>query len=361
MKHSATVASTFLLLVLWGCGANSPSGNPGPNSTSILYANTASGVLAFTVNADGSLSPLPKPLTQNVGPAIAASQSFILAGDSAAFGTTVDSMQPMFPSGALHDTSQAGFPIIGGTTINILTTCGTQLFAGDVNGALVVYSVGSQGGLTQAGQITGFLGAPWSATVDKTCTNIYVSDTATPSVYAFQNTNGSLSSLPGSPFTAGGAAPGKGLFGISIDASGKFLYVANQTEGKLYGFVIGPNGALTSVPGSPFSSGTTPVAALAVSLSSMNFLYATDTAASTITSYRIDSNTGALSRASSVNTASGPEYLMSFGTVLYSANVQGSSISAFQLQNDGTLTQVPGSPFTLGAQPLGAAIVVTGQ
>jgi 6-phosphogluconolactonase (cycloisomerase 2 family) len=225
----------------------------------------------------------------------------------------------------------------------------------------VVYSVGSHGELTQASQVVGFAGVPWNMAVDKTCSYVYLSDTASANIYAFQYAGGFLSDLPGSPFPAGSAVLGKGLFGLSGDPAGRFLYVANQTEGKLYGFVIGSDGGLVPVPGSALPVGTTPVATLAVSVSSTSFLYVTDTTANNIASYRIDSNTGALSASSSATTRPGPQYLNSSGSLLFSANVQDSSIDAFHLNGDGTMTRVPGSPFALTSQPLGAAVVVTGR
>jgi 6-phosphogluconolactonase (cycloisomerase 2 family) len=328
---------------------------------SILYANGASGMVAFAVNSDGSLSALSNPQVPNIGPAIGASRSLIFGGDSALFGTTLASLQTSFPSGKLQLVSQAGFPIIGGTTINQVTVCGSQIFAGDINGALVAYAVGSQGQLTQAGQIVGFSGAPWSMASSSDCNFVYVSDTASANIYGYQNTGGTLSDLPGSPFAAGQAVAGKGLFGVSIDPSGKFLYVPNQSEVKLYGFAIGSDGTLTTIPGSPFSTGNMPVATAVVTVSSATFLYLTDASANTITSYRIGSATGSLTQVASVSTGTQPEYLVSAGTLLYSTNVQGSSISGFNLKGDGSMTPVPGSPFAISSAPQGGAVIATGQ
>jgi 6-phosphogluconolactonase len=55
-------------------------------------------------------------------------------------------------------------------------------------------------------------------------------------------------------------------FSATLDASGKFLYVANAASNDISAFAINANsGALTAVSGSPFLTGTTPRAIVAVS------------------------------------------------------------------------------------------------
>ncbi len=58
---------------------------------------------------------------------------------------------------------------------------------------------------------------------------------------------GQLTIVPGTPLATGGSA---GPMAASSD--GKFLYVANQTEGTVAVFAIGAGGALSVVSGSPF-------------------------------------------------------------------------------------------------------------
>jgi 6-phosphogluconolactonase (cycloisomerase 2 family) len=66
---------------------------------------------------------------------------------------------------------------------------------------------------------------------------------------------GALSEVPGSPFS-GGLGPAQ----IVIDPTGRFLYVANQLSKDVTGFSIdAATGALTSLPGSPFFIGSEPV------------------------------------------------------------------------------------------------------
>lgn len=62
---------------------------------------------------------------------------------------------------------------------------------------------------------------------------------------------GVLNSITGSPF-AGGAQP----FFVVLDTTGKYLYVANRSEGNISGYSIGTGSALTALSGSPYTSGS---------------------------------------------------------------------------------------------------------
>jgi 6-phosphogluconolactonase (cycloisomerase 2 family) len=76
----------------------------------------------------------------------------------------------------------------------------------------------------------------------------------------------------------------------AIDATGNFLFVANQGDNTISGFLIKPDGTLSAVPGSPFaSSGRGPgfVAATA------NFVYVADQTTNDISIHSIGKN-GAL-------------------------------------------------------------------
>ena len=63
--------------------------------------------------------------------------------------------------------------------------------------------------------------------------------------------NRSLTTVPGSPFPAGGASPSRWT------PLGRFAYVAN-VWGGVSAFRIGANGALAPVPGSPFPTEARP-------------------------------------------------------------------------------------------------------
>lgn len=69
--------------------------------------------------------------------------------------------------------------------------------------------------------------------------------------------SGSLTPLPGSPYVTSGSYPRS----LVIDATGRFLYLVNvfgdtSDTSEVDGYAIDPaTGSLTFVPGSPFSAG----------------------------------------------------------------------------------------------------------
>jgi 6-phosphogluconolactonase len=128
--------------------------------------------------------------------------------------------------------------------------------------------------------------------------------------------NGSLSPIPGSPFTVGGNP-----VGLAIDPQGKFLYAADKANNAVLSFSIQSSGALTPVAGSPFAAGTQPV------------------------SVAVDSS----------------------GTSLYTANSGSNDASAFKIAS-GVLTPLTGSPYATGgngsvtaAQPVFVTVSSTNQ
>jgi 6-phosphogluconolactonase len=77
----------------------------------------------------------------------------------------------------------------------------------------------------------------------------------TVSAYALNSATGALTALPGSPFTVGPSPKS-----LSVDNSGRYLYVASSTGNNVAAFAIdSATGILTAVPGSPFPAGSTPV------------------------------------------------------------------------------------------------------
>jgi DNA-binding beta-propeller fold protein YncE len=44
--------------------------------------------------------------------------------------------------------------------------------------------------------------------------------------------------------------------GVAVDASGKFLYVADNSPGSVRALSLGANGVPTAITGSPFTAGS---------------------------------------------------------------------------------------------------------
>ena len=116
------------------------------------------------------------------------------------------------------------------------------------------------------------------------------------SAYAIDASNGALTQVQGSPFAAG-----YGPYGVAIDPSGKFAYVANNGTisghytGNVSAFAINPrSGALTPVSGSPFAAGKNP---LGVAISpNGKFAYVVNYSSANVSIFAINASTGALKR-----------------------------------------------------------------
>ena len=187
--------------------------------------------------------------------------------------------------------------------------------------------------------------------------------TGSISAFSVDPSTGALAPVPGSPFAvlAGPAA-------LTADLSGKFLYVASDLgnltpTNDISAFAINPTtGALTPVPGSPFVSGIAPLS-LAVD-STDKFLYVadggngTDTNATNISVFSIDSTTGALTPISQSECANQFGVPVESGAIVTdpaarfvfvttTSQLMGQACS-FSINPGGSLQQVTGSPFLLG-------------
>ncbi|HMX35601.1 MAG TPA: beta-propeller fold lactonase family protein [Leptospiraceae bacterium] len=167
------------------------------------------------------------------------------------------------------------------------------------------------------------------------------------------NANGSLTSVPGSPFVAGGA----GARFVVVNPLGTYAYVANGGSASVSVFSINSTtGFLTPIAGSPFA--TAPVSPANPSSLAMDpngkFLYISPTPGNTLYVHSINQTTGALTYVNTyttVNTAN-----LSFITIdvtgrfLYNTitnatnNIDGFRIDA----TTGALTQISGLPLTAG-------------
>jgi 6-phosphogluconolactonase (cycloisomerase 2 family) len=77
-------------------------------------------------------------------------------------------------------------------------------------------------------------------------------------VFRISRATGALIPIPGSPFPAGGSGNVLG-FGMAVSKDERFLFTANIGSNSISAFAIGPTGALTAVPGSPFPAADSPI------------------------------------------------------------------------------------------------------
>jgi 6-phosphogluconolactonase len=181
--------------------------------------------------------------------------------------------------------------------------------------AVSAYRIGVNGTLTPVARSPFSAGIePESVAVDRLGRFVYTANNgngSNGSVSAYSiSVNGALRPVPGSPFT-GGFTNQSEPSSVAVDPWGRFVYVTNYGTYLLSAYRIGAGGALTPVPGSPFTTGVLPTA-VTVDLSG-RFVYVANS---------------------------------------YIAN----SVSAYSIGANGALTPVPGAPFPAGDEPHSVAV-----
>jgi 6-phosphogluconolactonase len=176
--------------------------------------------------------------------------------------------------------------------------------------------------------------------------------------WTINDATGALTPVPRSPFSIGGVTAPAGLVTVNLGSSGAFLYVADA--GKIDALQIAENngaGALTAVPGSPFTSGTN----LYLTADPANhFVFAADEdPPGGVLAFTINATTGALTAVPSspfaISSSGGAVRLGQItvdptGSFVYVTIPATGQVAAFSIApSSGVLTPVPGSPFTAGS------------
>lgn len=175
------------------------------------------------------------------------------------------------------------------------------------------------------------------------------------SAYAIDPLTGTLTVVPGSPFSAG-----SGAIAVAVDPSSRFAYVANWFGDSVSAYTINPaTGALTPIPGSPFPAGLQPFALTVDPAGS--FLYVVNASSNNISVYAIDGATGVLSPIPGspfpVGTLPNSVKIDPSGKFLYVTNRNSNDVSAFVVNSlTGGLAPIAGSPFPTPVTP--QAIVI---
>ena len=218
----------------------------------------------------------------------------------------------------------------------------------------------------ETGALTPIAGSPFATgtvpmaiTVDPTGRYVYVAnrDSDNISAYSIDSASGALAPVAGSPFAAGDAPKS-----ITVDPAGKFVYVANKDSDNVSAFRIDPaTGSLAPIAGAPFASGIEPNS-IAIHPSG-RFAYVANGGefvnTGTISVYGIDATSGVLTPASAAVAAkSFPEAVTTnrAGTFLYAANGGSNNVSAYAISSGGTLTEVAGSPYSTGRGALSVLV-----
>lgn len=243
-------------------------------------------------------------------------------------------------------------------TVNLADSSGSYVSISQQPSSPTQYCVISNATIsTQAANDTGF-------TVSCAAYS-YVTNAAdnTLSAYSVDATTGALA-VVGTPI-ATGVSP-NATVGVETYYSGVLAYmyheqyvvfVGNEVSNDVSAFAVNSTtGVLTAVPGSPFAAGTDPKA---MALYGSGALYVANAGSNNVSAYSINQETGALAPLSpgpsTIATGKSPTSVVVVpgASVVYVANHGGSNdISAFSTD----LTQVPGSPFPAGGNPLSLAV-----
>jgi 6-phosphogluconolactonase (cycloisomerase 2 family) len=289
---------------------------------------------------------------------------FLFASDSQ--NNAVAAFSIFAPTGVLTTVSGSPFSLgnIAGGPTGLVMGPANFLYAANLNGSVNAFSVAGDGSLSQIS------GSPFPAEAvpaeiafgqspqGPTPANfLYVTNLedslGTISGYSINTSTGSLTPVPGSPFTTSlNSRPFGILFDSFNDAvNGPYVYATLNQASSVAGFSVDPNtGALTPVPGSPFPGVNLPAGVAQF----QNFLFAGN-GDQTISVFNITQSTGALTPVSGSPFSTGtlPGSLVVAGQTLYVPQAGGSGIVALSINpSTGALTPLSGSPFPAPSAPV---------
>jgi 6-phosphogluconolactonase (cycloisomerase 2 family) len=237
------------------------------------------------------------------------------------------------------------------------------LYAAGTSGQVTVFPITSTGALGSSTSVTG----P-SLTLGMTVLDnqfLYVSNPlaeigAAVNAWTIGPGTGTLTTVAGSPFPLGAYSVAGGL---ATDSALQVIYVADA--GKIDVLQADSTGALKSISGSPFLSGTN----LYLTVDPQNrFLFASDDdPPGSVLAFTINSSGGLAAvqgspfpANSAANTQPGQIVVDTSGSFVYTTLTSTGQVAAFSISTTapiGALTAVPGSPFAAGSQPLSLATV----
>lgn len=168
--------------------------------------------------------------------------------------------------------------------------------------------------------------------------------------YDVDPTTGALVQISGSPFPTT-----TGSTSIAVSRDHRFAYTADFDRDQISAFAIDPYGALVPVPGTPFA-GPDGVLSL-VAHPTADFLYASGQGGEVMV-LAINPLTGALESVGSIAIGNAPQYsaITSDGTFFYQTISAAAQIAGFKVLPVGALIPVPNSPVSTAVFPRTIAI-----
>ena len=364
---AVVVVAVFVLAGLsLSCGSSSHS-TPGHNHNAYITLPSRGSVLLLHINgATGAITlGAETPQVENTSPtgiALLPSKKFLYAVNSSSFADSI-SIFNVASDGTL---ALSGTPTPAGAGPNdaVIDPSGKYLLVTNNFGNNVsVYSIDAS-----SGALSEVAGSPFPANnnpaeilITPSGRFVYVTNPGIGMVTAFSFSNGVLTQLPTSPVSSGA-----GAFGLAVDGSEQYLYVANpsasnpppsSTIGNISGFTITSTGALTPILGSPFTvtNGNGP-SAVTVDPSG-KYVYATTPGSSfSIWCFTITPANGqlvAVTNSPFSLTAGGLFALFDpSGNYLYIGSQDANGIAGYTYDpSTGAPTAIAGSPFSTVAAP----------
>jgi 6-phosphogluconolactonase len=366
----SVVAIAVLAGLSLSCGSSSHS-KSGPNHNAYVTLPSRGSVLLLRINGSNGAITLgaETPQVQDTTPtgiALLPSKKFLYAVNS--FANTI-SIFNVASDGTL---TLSGTPTpAGGSSPNaaVIDPSGKYLLVtNNLTNDVSVFSIDAgTGALSPFGSPVPANANPAEILITPSAKFVYVTNPGIGWITAFSFANGVLTKVPGSPFSSltGG---GGGAFGLAVDGSERFLYVANpsasnpppfaSTIGNISGFQIDPGtGALTRILGSPFTAtnGKGP-SAITVDPSG-KFVYATTPGSSfSIWCFTITPTNGQLVpvTASPFSLSAGGLFALidPSGNHFYIGSQDPTGVAGYTYDpSTGAPTVITGSPFSTGTAP----------
>jgi 6-phosphogluconolactonase len=213
------------------------------------------------------------------------------------------------------------------------------------------YAIGDGGYLSPAIQLPMPNGPPQDFVTDRPGMFAYATVPLGIEAFTIDRATGALTEVAGSPFPAAGTGP----FKLAMDPQGNFVYVTFSGSNTVSSYRINRNSGALKLNGSATAGNGT---GAVKTDPSGKFLYVANSSDNTVSAFLIDWTTGALTpiAGSPVVTGIDPNVFATSNSFLYvfGGNAFGvqKSISGYAIDTlSGVLTPVPGSPFTGHGSP----------
>ncbi len=361
------------LLRLASSGQDSGGRNPSgllitPNQQTVFVINhDDSNIVNFAIGTDGKLYAEKTVTTAGSFPTALA-----ISGDSKFLYVTF-TFQPGYTTASPGPGGVEIFPLT--TDSNGLVSLGTPV----PNGSLNYFPVGNNPvGIAVTANIsnTSVTGVNGSSCSNTSCSSyVYVIDqdtNTTNNLLAFRRDLGAgtiatvgNTSIANGTGTSTGYPSGIQASAIAVAPLGNFLYVTDRSGNQVIGYGINSGGTPNAITTGPFATQSQPQG---ITIDPRGkFLYVANYNASTVSSFAIAQNTGALSATSSgsTQTGTGPTCVTienALGIYLYTSNFLDNTVTGLQLNSStGTLVQIRNTPFPATGAPSCAAAIANGS